>query len=155
MSKGEKENFEYNDEYCGECGCGVDCDDPNHHDLEDLEFHNVDEDIVMNLVLEDDTELECLVLGIFQIDEENDDEYVALLPLDEEKAESGVLLYKYIEMDEEEFELESIEEDDEFEKVSGVFFELFSEQELNEHVSHYHEHGDKFVAHENYDELDD
>ena len=31
MDNKNKETFEYNDEYCGECGCGVDCD--HDHDL--------------------------------------------------------------------------------------------------------------------------
>ncbi len=147
MKKNEEENFEYNDEFCDECGCGVDCDDPMHHAEEDLEFHNVNEESIMHLVLEDDTELECLVLGYFEVDES---EYVALLPVDEKQAEAGVLLYGYVELEEDEFDLLSIDDDKEFENVTEAFYELFSEEELQEYETHYHEHKDKFVEHENY-----
>lgn len=152
MSKKEEKNFEYNDEFCGECGCGVDCEDPMHHNREDLEFHNVNEDAIMHLVLEDDTELECMVLGFFQIDE---DEYVALLPVDEKQAEAGVLLYEYIELEDEAFDLLSIEDEEEFQNATEAFYELFSEEEIHEHETHFHEHQSKFVKYENYDEAKD
>lgn len=152
MDKKEVKNFEYNDEYCGECGCGVDCDDPMHHQREDLEFHNVNEESVMHLVLDDDTELDCMVLGFFEVE---DYEYIALLPVDEEKAEAGVLLYEYVELDDEAFDLLSIQDDDEFESVSEAFYNLFSEEEVHQYETHFHEHEDKFVEYEDYDKLKD
>lgn len=144
----EKEVFKASDEYCGECGCGVDCDDPLHHASEDLDFHNVNEDAIMHLVLDDDTELECMVLGFFRVDES---EYIALLPIDEKEADAGVLLYEYVELEDEAFDLLSIEDDTEFEAVSEAFAELFTEEELTELVSEDEE--DDFVEYENYDEL--
>jgi uncharacterized protein DUF1292 len=152
MDKKEDKNFEYNDEFCEECGCGVDCDDPLHDEREDLEFHNVNEESIMHLVLDDDTELDCMVLGFFQVEE---CEYIALLPVDEEQAESGVLLYEYVELDDDAFDLLSIDDDKEFEYVSEAFYELFSDEEVHKYETHYHEHEDEFIEYENYDELED
>ncbi len=88
-------------------GCGCGCD---HDEME-----------IMNLVLEDGTELECLVLGVFGVE---DKEYIALLPQEEE----DVLLYGYSE-NEEGVELISIEDDAEYELVAEAFYELFSDEE--------------------------
>jgi len=136
MEKNKDKKFEYNDEFCGECGCGVDCEDPQDHDLEDLEFVDMDADDIMYLTLDDDTELECNVLGIFEVE---DLEYIALLPIETEE----VLLYRYVELeDEEEFELLAIEDEEEFESVSEAFYVLFADDE-------------DFVEYENYDELEE
>lgn len=131
MDNKKDETFEYNDEHCGGCGCGANCDEEHEYD----EFEFDDEDDIIYLTLDDDTELECKVLGIFEVE---DDEYIALLPVGEEE----VLLYKYIELDEEEFELGSIEDEAEFETVSEAFNALFLDDE-------------DFVEYENYDELED
>lgn len=77
----------------------------------------------MNLVLEDDRELMCDVVGIFALSEEDEQEYIALLPEGEEE----VLLYRYFETDDG-VELENIEDDDEFQEVSECFEELFLEE---------------------------
>ncbi|HHV38249.1 MAG TPA: DUF1292 domain-containing protein [Tepidimicrobium sp.] len=82
-----------------------------------------DEDIsTIHLTLEDDTELECHVLGFFEVDE---DEYIALVPVDEKQ----VLLYGYEEHDEQ-FQLINIEDDEEFNIVSEAFEELFTEEDF-------------------------
>ena len=60
----------------------------------------------------------CIVLGIFECENE---EYIALLPEDEEDGED-VFIYKYKEIDEEEVELDIIESEEEFEKVSKTFY---------------------------------
>lgn len=133
MMDKEKEVFEASDEYCGECGCGVDCDDPLHHPSEDLHLQDADEDLIMHLVLEDDSELECIVLGFFEL---GDSEYIALLPVDEKKADAGVLLYEFVELEDEAFDLLSIEDDQEFEAVSEAFAELFTEEDLTRLSSH-------------------
>ena len=145
----EEENLEHNDENCGDCGCGVDCDDHNHDESEEHDHRNIDEDTLIQLVLDDDTELECFVMGIFDVEET---EYIALLPTDEEEAEAGVLLYKYVELDDENFDLESIDEDDEFEKVAEVFYEIFQESEMDEHD---HEHDDDSLEYGTYDDLEE
>lgn len=78
----------------------------------------------MTLVLDDDSELVCDVLGVFEADGV---EYIALLPEDDE----DVLVYRYIENDdtEEGFELQNIESDEEYDRVSDVFFDLFYDDE--------------------------
>ncbi|AFS78770.1 UPF0473 family protein [Gottschalkia acidurici 9a] len=73
---------------------------------------------IMHLVLDDDTELDCHVLGIFEV---KDKEYIALVPQDEEE----VLLYEYKET-EDGVELDNIE-DDEYELVAQAFDEIFEE----------------------------
>jgi len=131
MDNKKDENFEYNDEHCGGCGCGVDCNE--EHDDEFLEFGE-EEDEIMYLTLDDDTELECSVLGIFQVEE---DEYIALLPIGEDE----VLLYKYVELEEDDFDLLPIDNEEEFETVSEAFYTLFSDDE-----------DDDFVEYEKYDD---
>ena len=54
-----------------------------------------DEEMTVTLTLDDGTDLECVVLTIF---EAADKEYIALLPLDGNEAEDGeVYLYRYSE----------------------------------------------------------
>ncbi len=98
-------------EHGEDCGCGHD------HDLDDME--------VMYLTLDDDTELECEVLGIFEVE---DKEYIALLPLEEEE----VLLYEYVELEDEDFDLLPIEDEKEFELISEAFTALYSDDEFEE-----------------------
>ena len=93
------------------CGCG--CHDHEHDEMEEME--------TMTLTLEDDTELECGIIGVFDVD---DTEYIALLPEDDDT----VLIYRYNENGED-IELALIEDDDEFERVSNAFNELWEEEE--------------------------
>ena len=93
------------------CGCGHD-----HEDMEEME--------TMTLTLDDDTELECGIIGVFEVD---GIEYIALLPEDDDT----VLIYQYNENGEE-IELALIEDDDVFEKVSTAFNELWEEDEEEE-----------------------
>src|SRR5699024_12051161 len=62
---------------------------------------NENESITVTLTLDNDEELECAVLGIF---EAGGREYIALLPLDEngDDEDSQVYLYRYIDNGEEE-----------------------------------------------------
>lgn len=127
-----KEVFEYNDESCGGCGCGCSCGDDHDHEHEHaFDFEDMDQDVIY-LTLDDDTELECNVLGIFDVEEK---EYIALLPVGEEE----VLLYEYVELEDEDFDLLPIEDEALFTTVSKVFEELFMGD-------------DEFVEHENYEE---
>lgn len=135
MTNKKDEKFEYNDEFCGECGCGVDCEDSHAHDFEDLEFVDLDADDIMYLTLDDDSELECNVLGIFEVE---DLEYIALLPIGTDE----VLLYRYVELEDEEFDLLAIEDEEEFESVSEAFHVLFADDE-------------DFVDYDNYEELEE
>lgn len=127
-----KEVFEYNDENCGGCGCGCSCGDDHEHDHDHaFDFEDMDQDVIY-LTLDDDTELECSVLGIFDVEEK---EYIALLPVGEEE----VLLYEYVELEDEDFDLLPIEDEALFTTVSKVFEELFMGD-------------DEFVEYENYEE---
>lgn len=87
--------------------------DEHNHEHEELEM--------VQLTLEDDTELECYIIGIFEVDEK---EYIALLPENDER----VLIYQYYE-NEEDIELKTIEDDEEFKIVSDAYYELFGEEE--------------------------
>ena len=106
-----------------DCCCGH---DHEHEQVDCCCGHDHEhEHQFMTLVLEDDTELECAVIGIFDVD---DNSYIALLPTGEEE----VMLYRYIEEDEENFELENIGDDQEFEKVENTFFELMESEDEEE-----------------------
>ena len=77
------------------CGCGHDHD----HDIEEQELET------MTLTLEDDTEIQCAVLGVFDVEGIEGKEYIALLPEDDET----VLIYEYKELENDEIELLTIE----------------------------------------------
>lgn len=109
MSNEEKKLHEH-DENC-DCGCG--------HDHEEEGYETI------TLTLDDNSEMVCIVLGIFECDE---NEYIALLPENEEDGED-VFIYKYKEIDEDEVELDIIESEEEFEKVSKTFEEIFDDEE--------------------------
>lgn len=96
--------------------------DKHVHDENCNHDHDHDEMDIIYLTLEDDSELECEVLGIFEVEEKS---YIALLPVGEEE----VLLYGYKELEDEEFDLESIEDEEEFDVVSEAFYALFSDDE--------------------------
>ncbi len=72
--------------------------DKHVHDENCNHDHENEEMDVIYLTLDDDSELECGVLGIFEVE---DKEYIALLPMGEEE----VLLYEYKELEDEEFPL--------------------------------------------------
>lgn len=87
----------------------------------------VDHDHV-TLTLDDGSELECSVIGIFPV---KDKEYIALLP--EDAGEEGeVFIYRFKEFENGEIDLQNIEDDDEFEAVSDAFDEIMDEQEFEE-----------------------
>jgi uncharacterized protein YrzB (UPF0473 family) len=97
---------------CKTCGCGHDHEHDHEHEEMELE--------TMFLTLEDDTELECGILGVFEVEGMKGKEFIALLPLEDET----VLLYEYQENGDD-VELSVIEDDDDFEKVSNTFYDLF------------------------------
>ena len=95
----------------GDCAdCGSDCQD-------------LDQPTV-TLTLDDDTEMECGILGVFEVEGLEGKEYIALLPLEDET----VLLYEYKEVGDE-IELNVIEDDDEFDKVSNAFYDMYEDEE--------------------------
>lgn len=96
------------------CGCG--------HD------HEYEHDTI-TLSLDDGTELECIVLEIFTVDNK---EYIVLQPDDNEEEGDNVFLYRYIEDDDGEPQLLNIEDDEEFEAVADAFEELLDSQEYDD-----------------------
>lgn len=96
----------------------------------------IDDDAEMSITLEleDDTELECAVLAIFPV---NDQQYIALTPATEDdelelSEESEVFFYRFTEYENQEIELENIEDEEEYEIVTDAFDELLDEQEFDE-----------------------
>ena len=86
--------------------------------------NNIQEDVdIITLEFEDGAEIECEVMGIFEFE---GNEYVALIPLDDS---DDVYIYGYKEINEEEFELVDIEDDDLFAKVVAEFDKIMAEEE--------------------------
>lgn len=94
---------------------------------DDLMNEEVDRSHI-TLTLEDDSEMDCEVLGIFPV---GDKEYIALLP--EDAGEDGeVIIYRYTELENDEIQLDNIEDDEEFELVGEAFDEFMDEQEFDD-----------------------
>ena len=90
------------------------------------------EEVTVTLTLDDGSQLECVVLTIFDAGKR---EYIALLPMDGQEAEEGeVYLYRYSEDANGNPSLENIEDDEEYEIVAEAFDELLDEQEFDELV---------------------
>ena len=95
----------------------------------DSEFKDRD---TMTLDLDDGGKLECIVLNVFPV---NNREYIALLPMNDEghvEEDAQIFLYRCEELGDDEVNLETIKDDDEFELVSDYFDEMLDEQEFNE-----------------------
>ncbi len=99
-----------NDNGCNhdDCGCGDDCNCGHDHDHQ-----------YINLTLENDEEVKCLVIGLFQVKEQ---EYIALVPEGEETA----YIYRFFE-DENGPMLTNIESDEEYDLVVDKFNEIYGE----------------------------
>lgn len=91
------------------CCCGV--------DEEDMDVE------VITLEFDDGESVECEVIGVFDFEEK---EYIALLPVD---GTDDVYIYGYKELDDEEFELIDINDEDEFERVADAFEKLAFEED--------------------------
>ena len=89
-----------------------------------------DEEMTVTLTLDDGTELECVVLTIFEAGEK---EYIALLPLDEngENEDGEVYLYRYYEENGQP-NLDNIDSDEEYEIAADAFDELMDTEQFNE-----------------------
>jgi uncharacterized protein YrzB (UPF0473 family) len=98
----------------GSCGCG--------HD------HEYEHDSI-TLSLDDGTELNCIVLDIFSVE---DKDYIALQPEEGESEDDNVFLYRYTQDEDGEPQLENIEDDDEFEAVADAFEEMLDAQEFDD-----------------------
>lgn len=90
------------------------------------------EEVTVTLTLDDGSQLECVVLTIFDAGER---EYIALLPMDGQEAEEGeVYLYRYSEDANGNPNLENIEDDEEYEAVADAFDEMLDAAEYDELV---------------------
>ena len=90
------------------------------------------DDIRVTLDLEDGTTIECGILTILEVDEQD---YIVLIPMDEndEPIEEGeVYIYRYFEDEDGTPSLENIDNDEEFERVSECFDEFLDEQAFDE-----------------------
>ncbi len=88
----------------------------------EAEEEETDEADFITLEFDDGVEVECEIMGIFEVDGK---EYIALVPDDET---DDVYIYGYVEVTEEEFELLDIEDDAEFERVVAEFDKLTAEE---------------------------
>lgn len=89
-------------------------------------------DMQVTLSLDDGSEVECGILTIFDIEDQN---YIVLIPLDEdgnENEEGEVFIYRYFEDEEGNPSLENIESDEEYEIVADRFDELLDEAEYED-----------------------
>jgi len=94
--------------------------------------YNEDEDIMVTVELDDGTDIECEIITIFDV---GDQDYIVLLPVDLDgnpNAEGEVFLYRYFEDEDGNPSLETIEDDDEYEIVEDRFEELMDEAEFEE-----------------------
>lgn len=93
------------------------------------------EDIIdgtVTLTLDNDEELECEVVSIFEAD---DREYISLLPLGGEEEENGeVFIYRFKLSEDGEPDLENIEDDAEYEMAADAFDEALDKMEFDEIV---------------------
>ena len=104
------------------------------NEKKNLDYQNMseNEEMTVTLTLDDGSELECVVLTIFEAGEKD---YIALLPLDGNEAEEGeVFLYRYSEDADGNPELDNIISDEEYEIVADAFDELLDEAEYDEIV---------------------
>ena len=86
----------------------------------------------VTLTLDDDTEVECAVISIY---EAAGRQYIALLPLGGEEEDNGeVYLYRYSEDESGEPQLDNIEDDDEYEIAADAFDEQLDLAEYDELV---------------------
>ena len=104
---------------CATCGLNCGGADPE-------EGHST-----ISLTLEDDTEVECAILTVFPIDEQ---EYIALLPLDEDggNEDGDVWIYRFIRdtTGGSDHDLQNIEDDDEYDRAADKFDEWLDTQEF-------------------------
>lgn len=97
------------------------------------EINSSEEELTVTLTLDDDSELECQVIQVF---EANDKQYIALLPLEGPEAEDGnVFLYRFIDNGTDDPELENITDDAEYELASDAWDEYLDSIEFDELVT--------------------
>lgn len=105
----------------------------NLEDIWSLNYHPQDSEEetadTITLTLEDDSTMECVVLTYLQV---NDNIYAALLPIETPEEEGNVLLYRFIQHEDDDIELLTIDDDDEFDAVSDAFDEFMDTMDFEE-----------------------
>ena len=86
------------------------------------EVYQPDESDPITLEFDDGESIECEIMGVFDFEGK---EYIALIP---EDGSDDVYIYGYKELNDDEFELYDIEDDDEFERVVDEFESLAEEE---------------------------
>jgi uncharacterized protein YrzB (UPF0473 family) len=90
--------------------------------------HEYEHDSI-TLSLDDGTEINCVVLDIFSVDNKD---YIALQSEEGEEEDDNVFLYRYIQEGDGDPQLLNIDDDEEFEAVADAFEELLDSQEYDE-----------------------
>ena len=83
-------------------------------------------DMVIPIELEDGSRVECETLAIFPTDGK---QYIALI--DKNNEDSDIWMYRFVPVGEEEFNIEDIEDDKEFEKVEDTFNQMVEAAEID------------------------
>ena len=89
---------------------------------------NEDEELFVTITLEDDSEIECEVLTIFEVEEQD---YIPLLH-DNGEEDGEIFIYRYFEDEDGEPGLDNIETQEEFDMVSEVFDSIVEDGEYDE-----------------------
>ena len=78
----------------------------------------------MVLEFDDGTSAELEILGVFEV---NGKDYMALGSMADDGDDTEVYFYRYVELNDEEFELEDVS-DEEFEMVEKEFIEIIAQE---------------------------
>lgn len=101
-------------------------EDKGREEVEVTEEEDDEEPEMITLEFEDDTKVDCEVMGIFDYE---DKDYIALIPDD---GTDDVYIYGYQEYDDGSFELEDIEDDELFAKVAAEFESIMNDEDDEE-----------------------
>ena len=82
--------------------------------------------MVIPVEMEDGTKIECEVLAIFPVEGK---QYIALI--DKDNDDSDIWLYRSVPVGDEEFNIEDIEDDKEFELVEDAFNKMVESAEID------------------------
>ncbi|MCR5703945.1 MAG: DUF1292 domain-containing protein [Eubacterium sp.] len=96
------------------------------------EYFEEDEEMYVTITLEDDSEVECRILTIFETEGQD---YIAMITVENEDDDSwdgDILIYRYFEDEDGEPGLDNIETEEEFEMVSEIFDQIMEDEEDDE-----------------------
>ena len=93
-------------------------------DIKNITIEEEEEDII-TLEFDDDTAVDCYVMGTFEL---NGKEYIALAP---EDGTDDVYIYGYKQISDDEFEINEIESEEEFDAAAAEFDSIMAEDAEN------------------------